>query len=215
MRWPHCRGYFEKWAPVLYFCLVCVNICLPASFFKVRSQRSKYQRSCVCVQYPVTLLLCCTVLYFILLCWFKLTCRMVCVIHTSATSQHTVCLPVCVSFTSVCSTETLCLARFLFLSLALSLLCLIPRQPISIQIKVIVAKRSKYYRLHGLSQWMFFTQNTPKGSDHSNYKQFKTYFLTYLSWYMFTRREFLFPKVSDIRLLNICCYLRWIEQNLI
>lgn len=117
---------------------------------------------------------------------------MVCVIHTSATSQHTVCLLVCVSFTSVCSTETLCLARFLFLSLALSVLCLIPHQPIYIKIKVIVAKGSKYYRLHGLSQNVF-TQNRPKGSDHSNYKQFKTYFLTYFNWYMFTQRVFVCP----------------------
>lgn len=113
-----------------------------------------------------------------------------CYSYISHIPTHCLSSCLCLFHLSLLDWDTLSFTFFLFLSLSLSLLCLIPRQTIYIQIKVIVAKRSKYYRLHGLSQWMFFTQNRPKGSDHLNYKQFKTYFLTYLSWYMFTRRVF-------------------------
>lgn len=56
-------GVLVKIEPiVLHFCLVCVNLCPPASFFKVGSQGAKYQRR-VCASALFLLHHHCVVLY--------------------------------------------------------------------------------------------------------------------------------------------------------
>lgn len=48
--WPWLQGggFWKMKVKILFLCLVCVNIFLPALVFKVRRQRSKYQRPCLC-----------------------------------------------------------------------------------------------------------------------------------------------------------------------
>lgn len=121
---PEHTRYFEKWPSVLCWCLVCVNIRLPASFFKENSQIQipELVCVCVCVQYPVVLLLCC----------LKLTFRMAChVIH----EPHPNTLPLFLSLSPLSVLYCITKLFFFFPSHALSLLCLIPQQLIYVKIK--------------------------------------------------------------------------------
>lgn len=124
--------------------LVCVNIRLPASFFKVRTVRDTHTRGgcacvfiCVCAQYPVVLLL----------CWFRLPLgQHVILILQTHPNMFSVFLSLHLSpFRVLYWSITNYLFFFFCFSHAL----------IYMKIKAIGNIRTEYNGLHGLNYWMF------------------------------------------------------------